>query len=99
MGANDYRGPDRLAMLNPLQPVESRLTLPFLLLWHSNDRNNRLRMKEVVESAWELLLPAEIVGSPAESHRQQAVVGDHARGLEGGRQINAPSRRRAMLTA
>ena len=40
-GGKDYRGPDRLAMLNPLQPVESRLTLPFLPLWHSNDRRNR----------------------------------------------------------
>ena len=32
----------------------------------------------------ELLLPAEIVGSPAESHRQEAITGDHARGLRGG---------------
>ena len=27
---------------------------------------------------------AEIVGSPAESHRQEAIMGDHARGLRGG---------------
>ena len=58
------------------------------------------RKKEKIASKRELVSLAGDSCSPAKSpQRQQAIMGDHARGLERGRQNNAPSRQRAVLTA
>ena len=77
-------GSDRLVETKCFIFFESLLTLPSLLLWHSNDRNTCLKKERGSRMRAGTVTLAEIVGSPAESHRQEAIMEDHARGLRGG---------------
>ena len=45
-GRHAHLGPDKLVMSNLSKPFESRLTLPFLLLWHSNNRPTQKKNAE-----------------------------------------------------
>ena len=76
-------GPDRLVQSKLFIFLEYPLTMPFLLILYSNDRHIRQKSKGD-DCIYVGIVIEGIVGSPAESHRQEAIMGDHARGLRGG---------------